>query len=101
EEKKDWKDAAANAEKAYTISNDPQFLPLAAYYMTLAQERETAIKYLEKARENDPHNANVYLFLGLNYLDLDKTEKAREALAKGVSLFPKDPQMRFQLAMAE
>jgi len=101
EEKKNWKEAAADAEKAYTLSQDPQFLPLTAYYLTLDRQLEKAIKVLEKARENDPDNANVLLFLGMNYLDLEKADKAHEVLVKGVSLYPKDVQMRFQLAMAE
>ena len=37
----------------------------------------------------------------MNYLDMGKLDKAQEALTKGVSLYPKDVQMRFQLAMAE
>ena len=101
EEKKEWKDAAANAEKAYTLSQDAQFLPLVAYYMTLDHQPENAVKYLEKAKESDPTNANVYLFLGMNYLDLGKTDKAHEALVKGVSLYPKDVQIRFQLGVSE
>src|SRR5262249_1915767 len=39
--------------------------------------------------------------LGMNYLDIDKTQAAHEVLKKGVELYPKDIQMRFQLAMAE
>jgi len=101
EEKKMWKEAASNAEKAYQLSQDVQFLPLTAYYLTLDRQLESAIKYLEKAKESDPNNANVYLFLGMDYLDLNKPDKARDALVKGVALYPKDPQMRFQLAIAE
>jgi len=101
EEKKNWKDAAAEATKAYSLSHDPQFLPLMAYYLTLDRQLVEAVKDLEKARETDPNDANVLLFLGMDYLDLDKPEKAREALLKGVAQYPKDPQMRFQLAMAE
>ncbi len=101
EEKKEWKEAAADAEKAYTLSQDPQFLPLTAYYMTLDRQIENAVKVLEKAKQSDPNNSNVLLFLGMNYLDLGKLDKAQEALAKGVSLYPKDVQMRFQLATAE
>src|SRR5439155_402128 len=51
--------------------------------------------------ETEPENANVLLFLGINYLDIDKVDKAKEALAKGVSLYPKDVQMHFHLGMAE
>ena len=101
EEKKNWKEAATDAEKAYALSQDNQFLPLTAYYLTLDHQVDSAIKYLEKAKESEPDNANVLLFLGINYLDLDKTDKAREALVKGVSLYPKDVQMRFQLGTAE
>jgi tetratricopeptide (TPR) repeat protein len=101
EEKKDWKEAATNAEKAYKLSQDPQFLALTAYYMTLDHQVENAVKYLEKAKENDPNNANVLLFLGMNYLDMNKVEKAQEVLAKGVAQYPKDVQLRFQLGSAE
>ncbi len=101
EEKKDWKEASAQAEKAYTLSQDPQFLPLAAYYLTLDRQVENAVKYLEKAKETDPNSANILLFLGMDYLDLNKPEKAHENLAKGVSLYPKDEQLRFQLALSE
>ena len=101
EEKKNWKEAAADAEKAFTLSKDPQFLPLTAYYMTLDHQVDNAIKYLEMAKKNDPDNANVLLFLGMNYLDLDKADKAQEALSKGVTLYPKDVQMRFHLGMTE
>jgi len=101
EEKKSWKEAAAEAEKAYHLSQDPQFIPLLAYYLTLDRQLTEAVKVLEKARETDPNNANVLLFLGMNYLDLDKPEKARDALVKGAALYPKDAQMRFQLAIAE
>jgi Tfp pilus assembly protein PilF len=76
-------------------------LPLAAYYLTIDRQIENAVKVLEKAKETDPNNANVLLFLGMNYLDLDKPDQALAALTKGVSLYPKDPQMRFQLATAE
>lgn len=101
EEKKDWTRAAAEAEKAYTLSNDPQFLPLTAYYLTLDRQIEPALHFLEKARENDPENANVLLFLGMNYLDSNQLEKSRDVLAKGVSLYARDPQMRFHLGIAE
>lgn len=101
EEKKSWKEAAAEAETAYGLSQDPQFLPLLAYFLTLDRQIEAAVKVLEKARQGDPNNANVLLFLGMDYLDLNKPEKAKEALLKGVVLYPKDGQMRFQLAMAE
>ncbi len=101
EEKKSWKEAATDAEKAYTLSQDPQFLPLTAYYMTLDGQMENAIKYLEKAQATDPDSANVLLFLGMDYLDLNKAEKAHEYLSKGVTLYPKDLQMRFQLAIAD
>jgi tetratricopeptide (TPR) repeat protein len=101
EEKKLWKEAASEAEKAYGLSKDAQFLPLTAYYLTLDRQLQSAVKYLEKAREADPKNANVLLFLGMDYLDLEKPEKAKEALVKGVALYPKDPQMRFQLAITE
>jgi len=101
EEKKSWKDAAAEAQKAYTLSQDPQFLPLLAYYLTLDRQITQAVTVLEKARTTDPNSANVLLFLGMNYLDLDKPDKAKDALVKGVALYPKDAQMRFQLAIAE
>jgi len=101
EEKKNWKEAATEATRAYDLSQDPQFLPLMAYYLTLDRQLTEAIKVLEKARETDPHNANVLLFLGMDYLDLDKPEKAREVLIKGVAAYPKDAQMRFQLAVTE
>jgi tetratricopeptide (TPR) repeat protein len=101
EEQKAWKEAAHHAEQAWVISQDPQFLPLAAYYMTMNRRPEAAIKFLEKAREFDPDNANVLLFLGMNYMDLDKPELAREYLAKGVERYPNDIQMRFHLGSAE
>ncbi len=101
EEKKNWKAAAIHAEQAWDLSQDPQFLPLVAYYMTLHRQPDQAVKYLEKAKEYDPTNANILLFLGMNYMDLNKPDLAREALAKGVSLYPKDAQMRFHLGSAE
>ena len=101
EEKKNWKEAAAEATQAYSLSQDPQFLPLMAYYLTLDRQLPEAVKVLEKARQADSKDPNVLLFLGMNYLDLDKPDKAREALIKGVAAYPKDAQMRFQLAVTE
>ena len=43
----------------------------------------------------------MLLFLGINYLDSNKLDKAREVLSKGVALYPKDVQMRFHLGMTE
>ena len=40
--------AAAEAEKAYHLSQDPQFLPLQAYYLTLDRQMAQAVKELEK-----------------------------------------------------
>ncbi|MFA5975769.1 MAG: tetratricopeptide repeat protein [Elusimicrobiota bacterium] len=101
EEQRQWGEAARNAQSAYQLSRDVQFLPLTAYYLTLDHRIPEAVKWLEKARKVDPENVNVLLFLGMDYLDLNKTEKAREILIKGVALYPNDAQMRFQLAMAE
>jgi tetratricopeptide (TPR) repeat protein len=43
----------------------------------------------------------VLLFLGINYLEVNKPEKAQEALLRGVDLAPTDAQMRFQLGVAK
>lgn len=101
EERRQWKEAARYAEQAYKLSQDAQFIPLTAYYLALDRRTLEAVQWLEKARKINPANANVLLFLGMDYLDLNKPEKAREILIKGVALAPNDPQMRFQLAMAE
>ena len=101
EEKKAWKEAAAQAQESYDVSQDPQFLPLLAYYLTLDRQLTEAVKVLEKARGMESKNSNVYLFLGMDYLDLNQPGKAREVLIKGVAVYPKDVQMRFQLAIAE
>lgn len=101
EEKRQWSQAAKEAQKAYELSSDPQFLPLTAYYLTLDHQIDAAIKWLEKARKVEPDNANVLLFLGMNYLDLNKPFKAKEALVRGVSRYPNDAQLRFQLGVTE
>lgn len=101
EEKKQWGTAAREAQKAYELSKDPQFLPLTAYYLTLDKRVPEAVKWLEKARKVDPDNANVLLFLGMDYLDLGKLAKAKDVLVHGVARHPKDPQLRFQLGVTE
>jgi tetratricopeptide (TPR) repeat protein len=101
EERKNFKEAAEYSEKAFNVGKDPQFLPLTAYYLTIDHQVESAVKWLEKARQADPQNANVLLFMGMDYLELGKLEKASEALSKGVELFPKDAQMHFQMGMVQ
>jgi tetratricopeptide (TPR) repeat protein len=101
EERKQWSEAAKFAARAYELSHDPQFMPLTAYYLTLERRLPEAVKWLERARRNDPNNPNTLLFLGMNYLELDKPKKAREALVHGVARHPDDAQLRFQLGIAE
>lgn len=101
EERKQWKEAAEHSQKAYELSHDVQFLPLIAYYLTLDGRPKEAGVWLEKARKIDPENPNVLLFLGMNYLDLDKPEKAIEILTKAVGLYPHDAQLHFQLGVAQ
>jgi tetratricopeptide (TPR) repeat protein len=101
EERKDWAKATDYAQQAFQYSQDPQFLPLAAYYMTLDHNLIKAITWLERARKVDPTNANTLLFLGMNNLELGRTKEAHEALLQGVKLYPKDPQMSFQLGVSE
>jgi tetratricopeptide (TPR) repeat protein len=101
EERRQWTEAATHAKKAYDLSKDFQFLPLTAYYLTLNRQVPEAVKWLEKARRLEPDNQNVLLFLGMDYLDLNKLKKAREILVHGVARYPDDPQLRFQLGMAE
>lgn len=101
EERRLWADAARYAEQAYALSKDPQFLPLTAYYLTINHQSVEAIKWLEKARKADPNNANVLLFLGMNYLELNKPEKAKDVLVRGVAHHPQDAQLHFQLGVTE
>ena len=101
EERKQWNDAARFTEKAYQLSHDPQFMPLIAYYLTLGRRSEDATKWLEKAKKADPKNANVHLFLGMDYLDMNKPDKAEAALKAGLALAPKDAQMHFQMGVAQ
>lgn len=100
EDQEKWGQAASHAKTAYDIAKDPQFLPLLAYYLTLDRRPADALPWLEKAKAATPQNANVYLFLGLNYLESGKTEKAVDALKKGVALAPTDSQILFQLGVA-
>jgi|GEM_PF-460469 len=100
EEQKKWSKASEAAQQAYQYSQDPQFLPLAAYYMTLDHNLIKAVTWLERARKADPTNANTLLFLGMNNLELGRPKVAREALEQGVKLYPQDPQMHFQLGVA-
>lgn len=100
EERGQWADASRLAEQAYELSHDAQFLPLLSYYLTMQHRSKDAVKWLEKARLADPKNANVLLFLGMDYLDLDKVDKAREVLEIGVEAHPQDPQLHFQLGIA-
>ena len=88
------------AEEAYDLSHDAQFLPLLSYYLTMQHKTKEAVKWLEKARKADPKNANVLLFLGMDYLELDKLDKAREVLEIGVEAHPRDPQLHFQMGIA-
>jgi tetratricopeptide (TPR) repeat protein len=101
EERKQWGEAARYARQAYERTKDNQFLPLAAYYLTLDRKIPEAIAWLEKARKIDPNNANVLLFLGMDYLEINKVKKAKEVLVHGVAKHPNDPQLRFHLAVAE
>ncbi len=99
EDQENWPLAAQHAKEAYNVSRDPQFLPLLAYYLTLNRQPAEAITWLEKARAKTPQNPNVLLFLGLNYLELGKLEKAKEALVKGVDVSSGDAQIQFQLGV--
>ena len=99
EERNQWPEAGRLAEQAYGLSHDTQFLPLLAYYLTMQHKTKEAVKWLEKARKVEPKNANVLLFLGIDYLELDKLEKAKEALEAGSESHPKDPQLYFQLGV--
>jgi len=100
EDQEKWAQAATHAQGAYEASKDPQFLPLIAYYLTLDRRPAEALPWLEKARSATPQNPNVYLFLGLNYLEAGKIDKAVEALKKGAALAPSDSQILFQLGVA-
>jgi tetratricopeptide (TPR) repeat protein len=100
EEREQWVSAGQLVEEAYRLSHDAQFLPLLAYYLTMQHRTRDAITWLEKARESDPKNANVLLFLGMDYIELDKPAKAREILELGVQAHPADPQLHFQLGIA-
>lgn len=101
EERKDWASASTFAEQAYDISQDPQFLPLTAFYFTLNKELTKAIAWLERAHRADPKNPNTLLFLGINYLETGRPKEAHEALTKAVTLTPDDPQLYFHLGVAE
>src|SRR5262249_4035295 len=59
EERSQWAEASRLAEKAYDLSHDAQFLPLLSYYLTMQHRTREAVKWLEKARQADPKNANV------------------------------------------
>ena len=100
EEHGKWLEAGQLAEQAYTLSRDPQFLPLLAYYLTMQRRTREAVRWLEKARAADPGSANILLFLGIDYLELGNPRKARDLLLKGVEAHPKDAQLRFQLGIA-
>lgn len=101
EERKDWAKASDAAQQAFQYSQDPQFLPLAAYYMTLNHDVMKAVTWLERARKVDPTNANTLLFLGMNNLELGRVKEAHDALQQGATLYPKDAQMHFQLGVTE
>jgi tetratricopeptide (TPR) repeat protein len=100
EERQQWAEAAKYAEDAYKLTKDAQFMPLAAYYLTLDHRLPQAVKWLEKARRLNPDGANVLLFLGMDYLDLNKPAKARAVLSHGLAAHPEDAQIRFQLGVA-
>ena len=100
EERHQWAEAENDSRKAYDLSRDPQFLPLLAYYLTVEGKPKEAISWLQKARKTDPTNPNVILFLGMDYLDLDKPKKALPILEAGAAQQPKDAQMQFQLGVA-
>jgi len=100
EAKEEWADASRLAEEAYRLSHDAQFLPLLAYYLTMQHRMRDAVNWLEKARRVDPKNANVLLFLGMDYLDLDKPAKAKDVLELGCAGHPDDAQLHFQLGIA-
>jgi tetratricopeptide (TPR) repeat protein len=100
EERQQWPEAGKLAEEAYRLSRDTQFLPLLAYYLTMQRRTREAVTWLEKARKADPENPNVLLFLGMDYLELDKPAKARDILQAGAGLHPTDVQLNFQLGIA-
>ncbi len=101
EELKAWPEAAQYAEKSYELTHNHQFIALAAYYLTLAQKVDDATVWLEKARKTDPDNSNILLFLGIDYLELNKPMKALDILKYAVDKHPQDAALRFQLGLAE
>lgn len=101
EERKEWPEAAHYAQQAYEASQDNQFLPLVAYYLTLAHDTAGAVQWLERARQANPQNASTLLFLGINQIELGRYDDARRVLTEAVSLYPKDVQMHFHLGVAQ
>ncbi|HEX8922747.1 MAG TPA: tetratricopeptide repeat protein [Pyrinomonadaceae bacterium] len=79
-------EAAEDFERSLKIN--PRYGPAlrgAGYCKLEKREFEAAIKYLEQSITAQPEHANVYLLLGIAYLELDRREQSRAALVKALS----------------
>ncbi len=79
-------EALSDFERALKIN--PRYGPAlrgAGYCKLESREFAEAADYLEKATTAQPDNANIYLLLGIAYLESDRLEPARLALFKALS----------------
>ena len=59
-----------------------------------------ALDYFKKALEYNPNKADVYLFIGVTYIQLEKYNDAIDILQKGLSIDPKFDELHFNLGVA-
>ena len=76
----------------------------ARYYLALAlfdlQQREEAVRELERIVSSGAKVVEPYLSLGTAYIDAGRTDAALQTLRQGIQIDPRRPDVRIQLARA-
>ena len=76
----------------------------ARYYLALAlfdlQQREEAVRELERIVSSGAKVVEPYLSLGTAYIDAGRTDAALQTLRQGLQIDPRRPDVRIQLARA-
>ena len=98
---------AKQYNQALSIINDiseknkksPLLLQYKAQALLMLNDQSSAIFYLDKAIEFDPHNAKLYYFKGLCDMDAEQIEKAVFNFKKAISINAMLPEVYYYLAI--